>query len=677
MTATFDAATLEAGIAEVLAATLDADAVDVGATLRPHSDETLAAPRASTEHLFDHAVGTKPPWQALPRLTWRSDADAQVASAHGAAGAAPVEVDLAVRGALGEGGMGLVMLAEQRSLRREVALKTVRPAVDSPRNRELLWREAVVMGQLDHPNIVPVHVLGADGQGRPALVMKRIEGWSWQDVAADPAHPLLRGSDVAPLEFHLEIAARVADALAFAHDRGVVHRDVKPENVMLGRYGEVFLGDWGVAVERANTPEAAAEPVAVAGTPAFMAPEMLYGRRGVLDARTDVFLLGATLHAVLTGEARHRGGNLSATLRAAAAPEPVDYGERVPPDVGALLNHCTAADPSQRPASAAAMRAELRELLRLRSLAPTLQAAFDRLERFDAASAEGNDATQIQLLTEARFGFAQVLAADVDSGPARAGLQATLLRQVRFELRGGHVDRARVALAELQASAEAAGADVGLAALQAEIDAVAARLRAEEAEREALRALGAEHDPKLGRRARMIFILPIALLGGVLFISVTFVNPVRTIQETVEIAWLNFAVVSAAAAFSWRHARTALNRDLVVACLAGIGLVLAHRLLAQTGGAVEIAPVLRDDCLIVAAVAAAVRVPIAYGRLAAFAIMTATAGAVANWPTSAAELFSVGITTMLLALAAPLALAARSEAAPRPVNPDGADQGAS
>ena len=667
MNATFDAATLEAGIAEVLAATLDA--ADVRATLRPLPDDTLAAPRASTERLFDHAAGSTPPWQVLPRLTWRSDADAEASD--GAATAAAAEVDLAVRGALGEGGMGLVMLAEQRSLRREVALKTVRPAVDSPRNRELLWREAVVMGQLDHPNIVPVHVLGADGHGRPALMMKRIEGWSWQEVVADPDHPLLRGSDVAPLEFHLEIAARVADALAFAHDRGVVHRDVKPENVMLGRYGEVFLGDWGVAVERADTPEAAAEPVAVAGTPAFMAPEMLVGRRGALDARTDVFLLGATVHAVLTGEGRHRGGSLSATLRAAAAPQPVDYGDRLPPDVGALLNRCTAADPDARPASAAALRAELRELLRLRSLAPTLQAAFERLERFDAAFAGDGDATDagdaalLRLLTEARFGFAQVLAADADSGPAHAGARAALLRQVRFELRGGHVERARAALAELRAETDTAGLASDHDALQAEIDAVEARLRAEEASREALRALGAAHDPNVGRRARMLFVWPTALLGGALFVFVAFLHPFRTIEQTIDVAWLNFVIVALAAVFSWRRASSALNRDLMIAGVAGIGLVLAHRLLAQAAGATDVAEVLRDDSLVVAAVAASVRIPVAFGRAVAFVIMCATTLGVSRWPAQASEIFVIGVTAMLAAVAIPLVMAARRDDGPR------------
>jgi hypothetical protein len=159
----------------------------------------------------------------------------------------------------------------------------------------------------------------------------------------------------------------------------------------------------------------------------------------------------------------------------------------------------------------------------------------------------------------------------------------------------------------------------------------------------------------------MLFILPILVVGGALFLVVTFVHPFRTVQQTVDVGWLNFLVVAVAGALAWRRTGSALNRDLIVASVAGIGLVLAHRLLAQAGGVVEIGPMLRDDCLIVAAVAAAVRVPIAYGRLAAFVIMTLTAVALSRWPAWASEIFSVGATTMLLTLATPLVVAARNE----------------
>ncbi len=409
--ATWDAATLDDAVAVALAATADAGAIDVRATLRPRGSPSASfilaptldgGPESQTPSgggalgdgvdaargVYREGVATAP-WTALPPLTWQRSPGGgaeSAASAEGLAGpmasgaTAPPGVgatpDLTLVGRLGEGGMGIVHLAHQRSLRRDVALKTVRDVADRPATRETLWREAVVMGQLDHPHIVPVHALGADRDGRPALVMKRVEGWSWQEVAADPAHPLRRDADVDAIALHVEIAAKVADALAFAHDHGVLHRDVKPDNVMVGRYGEVFLGDWGVATA---LPGAAADddtgPVGIADTPAYMAPEMLLGRRDALSPRTDVFLLGATLHAVVTGTGRHEGGDLRAVLASVAHPKPIAYGAEVPADLAELLQRATAADPASRPASAGELRTALRGFLRRRGLGPLLEAA--------------------------------------------------------------------------------------------------------------------------------------------------------------------------------------------------------------------------------------------------------------------------------------------------------------
>lgn len=671
-----DSATLEAGIDEALALaldqTLDAGELGLRATLRPR---TLAATPQRTERLFG-GDGTTAPWHALPRLTW--SAGGEGAEPAGPDAGHSAGTDLQVRSRLGEGGMGVVFLAEQRSLRRDVALKTVREAVDGPQNREALWREAVVMGQLDHPNIVPVHVLGADAKGRPALVMKRIEGWSWQQLADDPQHPLIASSDVPSLELHLEIAAKVADALAFAHDRGLVHRDVKPENVMVGRYGEVYLSDWGIAVELAQGASEADEPVAVAGTPAFMAPEMLIGRRGALGPTTDVFLLGASLHAVLTGRARHGGGDLRAMLRAVATTAPVAYGDTLPADVAALLNHATAASPEARPRSAAAMRAELRELLRLRSLAPTLAAAHERLASYDAllaeadraatgelgagpdagpdADAEARNARLLRLLTEAQFGFAQVLAADAHSQAATTGQMQTLQRLARLELRVGNLARARAALAELEALAPAA-ADVST--LRRAVDEEAERQRALAAEREALHSIGRAHDPNAGRRARLYFVIPLLLVGLSLFVFLTFLRPLRTIDEAVQIGWVNFSVIVLATVLSWRRAVTAINRDLLVASLAAIGGVLLHRLFAVHDLDATLPQVLRNDALIIASVAATIRAPFRLGAILGAGTMLASALAIQARPGDAAMVFTVGISLMLLVFGIPMIAASR------------------
>src|SRR5204863_2462534 len=137
-------------------------------------------------------------------------------------------------GRLGEGGMGTVDRALQRSLGREVAIKRVRDRRAGDGAVRALLAEARVAGSLEHPNVVPIHALGRDAGGDPALVMKRVEGVSWSALIHDPAHP--RWSDLPRdrLRWHLETLMQVCNAIELAHSRGIIHRDLKPNNVMIG-----------------------------------------------------------------------------------------------------------------------------------------------------------------------------------------------------------------------------------------------------------------------------------------------------------------------------------------------------------------------------------------------------------------------------------------------------------
>jgi serine/threonine-protein kinase len=214
---------------------------------------------------------------------------------------------------VGQGGMGAVWVAFQRSLEREVAVKVPRIGGD-PLTTNALLKEARVAGNLEHPHIVPIHVLGVDSDGCPVLVMKRIEGQTLATLIEQEDHPAWptlverHGDRDGAL---LEVLMRVADALQFAHTKGIVHRDVKPENVMVGLFGEVYLLDWGIA-HRIGQPT-----TEIVGTPGFLAPEMLDPALGPVDARTDVYLLGATLHAALTNTQRHVGSTLAEVFDAA------------------------------------------------------------------------------------------------------------------------------------------------------------------------------------------------------------------------------------------------------------------------------------------------------------------------------------------------------------------------
>ena len=222
---------------------------------------------------------------------------------------------------LARGGMGTVYLVEDADLGREVALKVLSAPDPSGELARRLLNEARHLARLEHPNIVPVHDVGRLPDGRVFYVMKYIRGQRLDEwCRSGPPRPAL-----------LRVFQRICEAVAFAHALGVVHRDLKPENVMIGAFGEAVVMDWGVAKalrgkggaagEEAGEPgprpegregsAASGAPGAgsegdtahgvVIGTPAYMAPEQARGESAAIDARTDVYALGAVLYSLLSG----------------------------------------------------------------------------------------------------------------------------------------------------------------------------------------------------------------------------------------------------------------------------------------------------------------------------------------------------------------------------------------
>ncbi len=208
---------------------------------------------------------------------------------------------------LGEGGMGVVYAARQSAIDRTVAIKMLKSTAAGDRDeRGKFLSEAVVTGDLEHPNIVPIYNLGKSESGALFYSMKRVKGTPWNVVLVRKTHTE-----------NLDILMRVADAVAFAHSRRVVHRDLKPENVMLGDFGEVLLMDWGLAVSL----RASRGTIGMGGTPAYMAPEMASGPVDRIGTASDVYLLGAILYEILTGRPPHTGRNVVQCLLAAAKNE--------------------------------------------------------------------------------------------------------------------------------------------------------------------------------------------------------------------------------------------------------------------------------------------------------------------------------------------------------------------
>lgn len=271
---------------------------------------------------------------------------------------------------LGEGGMGEVRLCHDARLGRDVAVKSLHARLmDQPDAIARFLREVRVQGQLEHPAIVPVYDLGIRENRETYFTMKRVRGLTLEQVLAG-----LRAEDPEiTLRFSrrrlLTAFSNVCLAVDFAHSRGVLHRDLKPSNVMLGDFGEVYVLDWGIARVRGATDPArhdssddfanenATDIGAVLGTPGYMSPEQAEGNHDALDARTDVYALGATLFEMLTLSPLHDRptplARLESTLMGANARASVRAPQAaVPPELEALCVRATTTRPDDRLASA-------------------------------------------------------------------------------------------------------------------------------------------------------------------------------------------------------------------------------------------------------------------------------------------------------------------------------------
>ena len=282
--------------------------------------------------------------------------DNQVSPQEIAAEGIPTPSHLRIFPELGRGGMGRIHPATDRNLIRHVALKRLdKELAYEPFYRDGFVAEAQITGQLEHPNIVPVHELAIDESGVPYFTMKLVQGVPFNRWLADPSRPL---PSTERLEGALEILLKVCDAVAYAHHRGVVHRDLKPENVMVASFGQVYLMDWGLArltkTRAASGEGSQMEAPGPCGTPDYMAPEQARGNPSEMDERSDVFGLGAILYEIVSGKVpygKHRGAD--AVLRQArlGAVIPIDEavaGIGVSKTLRSIVARATAPNPNDR-----------------------------------------------------------------------------------------------------------------------------------------------------------------------------------------------------------------------------------------------------------------------------------------------------------------------------------------
>lgn len=285
------------------------------------------------------------------------------------------------------GGLGQVSLASDAELRREVALKEILPdRADDPDSRARFLLEAEVTGRLEHPGVVPVYSLGTDARGRPFYAMRFIRGESlkeaierFHDASLQPVPDA--ASRALALRGLLTRFVGVCEAVEYAHSRGVIHRDIKPANILLGPYGETLLVDWGLAKvtgwEDLDGPFRVGMPAGVegdsnrtvpgsaVGTPSYMSPEQAAGRLDEIGPASDVYGLGASLYALLTGRAPVRGAvsEVIASVRDGRFPSPRAVNPQVPKALEAVVLKAMALQSGDRYPSARALGEDINRWL--------------------------------------------------------------------------------------------------------------------------------------------------------------------------------------------------------------------------------------------------------------------------------------------------------------------------
>lgn len=518
--------------------------------------QLLATTRSqASEQVFD---------TVLPRITLAGDPEAP---------AVFVERDL-----LGQGGMGVVMAADQPSLYRSVAIKSVpRILADDGQFEAALLFEARVMGMLEHPNIIPVYAIGRDESGRALVVMKKIVGDAWSRSLSMADRDL-------KLSWHLDVLMAVSQAVAYAHSHGVLHRDLKPQNVLIGAFGETYVCDWGTAIGFGDEAPAFLPKVGGAipsiGTPAYMAPEMATGDGDALGPWTDVYLLGAMLYHVIEGAPPHVAESPLAALLKARKSE-LTFSADAPQQLVDICRCATYVDTAARFPTVDAFRQALVEFGEHRSSANLASKAHGLVADLRRSVEGGEHDTQHidRIFWEARFACRRALEEWPDNVEANHTLQqgAGLMTRAALD-RGDHLG-ARRHLAEMTAPPPELAAQVQAAADDAE---------AQSATFEILKAEAKDRDLSVEAKRRATLTAALAIS----FSSVEFTHAIMTLTGTKSDTVVNIVtmfalcVMAAVTLYMFRALFTAnlINRSWLLAVVATFVLAIITQLTGMQRG---------------------------------------------------------------------------------------------
>ncbi len=347
------------------------------------------------------------------------------------------------KGMLGKGGIGRVLLGFDRSIRREVAIKELldRPGVDKKRVAARFMREAKISGQLEHPGIVPVYELGEKADGTSYYVMKYVQGRTLNEILMEPV-------EVGPEEAFRKRMALIdnliaaAEAVAYAHSKGVIHRDLKPANIIIGEFGETIIVDWGLAklwketgedekdeafypwIELDESAELKTQHGAILGTPPYLAPEQVEPKFGKVGPQSDVYALGVLLYMILTGEKPYNGRTremLQQIQSDAPSPSPKKIGRFIPPELSAICEKAMEKDAAKRFEDAARFARELRAYRSGRLVSVYAYSAGELFKRFVARNkAAVIAALAVMLAVVAGAGFSMHYAYNAEIARQRA-----------------------------------------------------------------------------------------------------------------------------------------------------------------------------------------------------------------------------------------------------------------